>query len=495
MYSSRSPFYKDPSYCNSRNFLASRVHRTQYNFRTLAKNKFKKNLFKLMNNVIFGKTMENVRNHINVLGWEIRCRVNFDKPIYVDMCILDISKTCLYEFHYECMLPLFHEKYKIMYTDIDSFIVRRQSCLRSKLHEVYTISETKIVLNPYDDKRYDEDDKEIVIPKEGRLTSKEKNVQKQPNLGCNCVAFMFDEIRIKYSLHNARFIDFSDTAKSIELFKVQWRMPHVLLNEVNKLSMLHVSESGRYLSMSFRSWDLCKYRLLSVTTKHSWAIKTAIQLEKRYVIFSLKKNIMTAHKIYFDTCKLINVKLYLNSEFYPYDDVNKLFQSPTRDGKDSESRQPHKLNERQMERRKNTCEILLARIRMTCKRKVLCTKLSIKPFLVGIFYGAIKFICDAPACTFVKCIKEHSIYNTSCGTLKTDESITVFLLKPMHLIDFGAVKRFLKFLMSKNKIIAKLSTVNISMLNNNAYSFENELVQIKKLVMSTVLYSKFAKDF
>jgi len=29
---------------------------------------------------------------------------------------------------------------------------------------------------------------------------------------------------------------------------------------------------------------------------------------------------MTAHKIYFDTCKLINVKLYLNSEFYPYDD-------------------------------------------------------------------------------------------------------------------------------------------------------------------------------
>ena len=55
--------------------MASRVHRTQYNFRTLAKNKFKTNLFKLMN-VIFGKTMENMRNHINVLGWEIRCRVS-----------------------------------------------------------------------------------------------------------------------------------------------------------------------------------------------------------------------------------------------------------------------------------------------------------------------------------------------------------------------------------------------------------------------------------
>jgi len=33
------------------------------------------------------------------------------------MCILDISKACLYEFHHEYMLPLYHEKCKIMYTD------------------------------------------------------------------------------------------------------------------------------------------------------------------------------------------------------------------------------------------------------------------------------------------------------------------------------------------------------------------------------------------
>ena len=52
---------------------------------------------------------------------------------------------------------------------------------------------------------------------------------------------------------------------------------------------------------------------------------SATQLEKpRYVIFSLQteKNIMTSRKTYFDTCKLINVKLYLNSEFYPYDDLH-----------------------------------------------------------------------------------------------------------------------------------------------------------------------------
>ncbi|XP_036140658.1 uncharacterized protein LOC118647460 [Monomorium pharaonis] len=112
----------------------------------------------------------------------------------------------------------------------------------------------------------------------------------------------------------------------IELFKVQWRMPHVLLNEVNKLSMLRALESGRYLSMAFRSWDLYEFPLLQRTTKHSWAIKTATQLEKpRYVIFALqagRKNVMLDDASRFDHCKLMNVKLYLNSECYPYDDMN-----------------------------------------------------------------------------------------------------------------------------------------------------------------------------
>jgi len=41
---------------------------------------------------------------------------------YMDMCILDISKICLYEFHHEYMAPLYRDKCKIMYTDTDSLI-------------------------------------------------------------------------------------------------------------------------------------------------------------------------------------------------------------------------------------------------------------------------------------------------------------------------------------------------------------------------------------
>jgi len=90
-----------------------------------------------MNNAVFGKTMVNVCNHVdmrlltrwdgrygaeamiaksnfhsrrvfskNLVAIEMRkLEVKFDKPFYVGMCILDISKTCLYEFHHEYMLP------------------------------------------------------------------------------------------------------------------------------------------------------------------------------------------------------------------------------------------------------------------------------------------------------------------------------------------------------------------------------------------------------
>ncbi|XP_071638435.1 uncharacterized protein [Temnothorax longispinosus] len=79
-----------------------------------------------------------------------------------------------------------------------------------------------------------------------------------------------------------------DPAKNpkITLLKVQWRMPHVALNDVTKLSLLRTLESGRFLSAGFRSWDLYEFPLLQSTIKHLWAVKAAPQLEKpRYVIF------------------------------------------------------------------------------------------------------------------------------------------------------------------------------------------------------------------
>ncbi|XP_066585586.1 uncharacterized protein [Prorops nasuta] len=209
--------------------------------RTASTNEFEKDLFKLMNNAVFGKTMEN-----NLVTIQLsKLSAEFDKPLYVGMSISDISKICLYEFHYDYMLPTFGSKYRGMYTNTDSLIYsvecedvhsdrkcdltqfdtsdypnnnqydlprinkkisglmkdenngrimaefvalrakkcilsrcrtarellkntkvskdcldnftvqsRNQNLIRSKLHQIFSISQRKVALSPYDDKRF-----------------------------------------------------------------------------------------------------------------------------------------------------------------------------------------------------------------------------------------------------------------------------------------------------------------------------------------------------
>ena len=73
--------------------------------RTEAKNYFKKDFFKLMNNSVFGKTMENVRNHrdIKLVTTNERRKA-----------ILDISKTLIYKFWYDYIKPKYKKKSKVM---------------------------------------------------------------------------------------------------------------------------------------------------------------------------------------------------------------------------------------------------------------------------------------------------------------------------------------------------------------------------------------------
>ena len=102
------------------------------NERTKAKSDFEKDLWKLMNNAFYGKTMENIRGRINlkltmnpdealklfskpnfksVIPFKDNLiavlnnipSIKFDKPIYLGMCILDYSKSLMYDFYYETM--------------------------------------------------------------------------------------------------------------------------------------------------------------------------------------------------------------------------------------------------------------------------------------------------------------------------------------------------------------------------------------------------------
>ena len=119
--------------------------------RTAAKNDFEKDFYKLMNNSVFGKTMENIRRHRNIklvnkkeeylktvmkpnfksgtlLGDDLmacemgKVKVVMNKPVYLGQAILDLSKLIMYEFHYDYMLPKYGKNIKLCYMDADSFV-------------------------------------------------------------------------------------------------------------------------------------------------------------------------------------------------------------------------------------------------------------------------------------------------------------------------------------------------------------------------------------
>ena len=116
-----------------------------------AKNEFEKDFFKLMNNSVFGKTMENIRNHKDMklvtsdkkylkyvmkpnfkdghpfskhlFAVEMGKReITMNKPVYLGQAILDLSKTLMYEFLYDYMKPKYGRKVNLCYLDTDSFV-------------------------------------------------------------------------------------------------------------------------------------------------------------------------------------------------------------------------------------------------------------------------------------------------------------------------------------------------------------------------------------
>ena len=120
--------------------------------RKLAKDYFEKDLSKLLNDAVFGKTMENIRKRrdiklvktdkkrnklvsepnyytINYISGDLsiiemnKTRVKINKPIYLGLPVLDISKILMYEFWYDYMKPRYNDNVKLCYMDTDSFVI------------------------------------------------------------------------------------------------------------------------------------------------------------------------------------------------------------------------------------------------------------------------------------------------------------------------------------------------------------------------------------
>ena len=119
--------------------------------RKVASSPFEKDFFKLMNNSVFGKTIENIRKRQNVilvdnkdLAYKLSSKPNFErstifdenltachmkktevyfnKAIYVGQAILDLSRTLMFDFHYNYIRDKFGDKAELLFTDTDSLM-------------------------------------------------------------------------------------------------------------------------------------------------------------------------------------------------------------------------------------------------------------------------------------------------------------------------------------------------------------------------------------
>lgn len=162
--------------CIAQGLILKKIHRaiafTQDNFlkkyidlntslRQAAQTRFEQDFFKLLNNSIFGKTLENKRNQTDVrlttfwgdetnitkkkygaerlisqpnfqrltifsencVAVQLRLsKIILDRPLYIGFTVLELSKSHLYNFHYSVIKCMYGEKAQLCYTDTDSLL-------------------------------------------------------------------------------------------------------------------------------------------------------------------------------------------------------------------------------------------------------------------------------------------------------------------------------------------------------------------------------------
>ena len=145
--------------------------------RKQATSEFEKNFFKPMNNSVFGKTMQNLRNRIDVrlvrphetekikklvssplfnrytvfsgsslAGRQMhKSKIELNRPVYTGTCILDLSKTLMYKFYYDHLKLVYGPRCDLLYTDTDSLLINVK---RDDVYKRATLTTTTRAITP-----------------------------------------------------------------------------------------------------------------------------------------------------------------------------------------------------------------------------------------------------------------------------------------------------------------------------------------------------------
>ncbi|XP_075167835.1 uncharacterized protein LOC142239997 [Haematobia irritans] len=107
---------------------------------------------------------------------------------------------------------------------------------------------------------------------------------------------------------------------NLTITNVMWRIPHVHLSDIMKVKVMKTVRDGTSLPIAFRSWDCHFNPTFFGSMKCNWNVKLSLNRERpRFILFAFVREGKFAH------CNLTNIKVHLNSETYPYDDLNLKF--------------------------------------------------------------------------------------------------------------------------------------------------------------------------
>ena len=151
-------------------------------YRKKAKNDFEKDLYKLLNNSIFGKTCQDVMKYSNfeIISDEKIAKkrfthdafksgillnemffiesspkkVNYDKPCYIGCAILDLAKLYMLNFHYDYIKPKYGEQATLIYTDTDSFVysIETPDLYQDQYNDRHLFDLSNVVIEKFNDK-------------------------------------------------------------------------------------------------------------------------------------------------------------------------------------------------------------------------------------------------------------------------------------------------------------------------------------------------------
>ena len=245
--------------------------------RTHAKNSFEKDFFKLMNNSVFGKTMENIRKRVDVrlvtskekllklaskptyvsskifnenlvAVHKIKETLTMNRPAYIGMCILDLSKTLMYDFHYNYIKHKYGNKAKLLFTDTDSL--------------TYEI-ETNDAYNDFfkDKSKFDNSDYPENSPYFDKINKKVIGKFKDEASGIPVVEFV--GLRSKMYSYMKDNDKCEKTAKGIQKNIIIQNIKHIDYKEVlfNNKQMQHTMKTIRSNNHQLESFELNKISL------------------------------------------------------------------------------------------------------------------------------------------------------------------------------------------------------------------------------------------